>query len=53
MADRCTLCRNRIESSDQRALCQCGQLLHDRCAEAHAEWCSTGGRDRWIGTVEI
>ncbi len=53
MANRCTLCRERIESGDKRVLCQCGQLLHGHCAEAHEEWCSTGGRERWIGTVEL
>jgi predicted nucleic acid-binding Zn-ribbon protein len=53
MQHRCTLCREGIESGEERILCKCGRLLHDRCAEAHADWCDTDGRERWIGAVEI
>jgi predicted nucleic acid-binding Zn-ribbon protein len=53
MQHRCTLCRKRIESGEKRVLCQCGRLLHGRCAEAHTDWCDADGRERWIGAVEI
>ncbi|WP_161972917.1 MULTISPECIES: hypothetical protein [Halostella] len=53
MQQRCTLCRKVIGSGEERVLCHCGRLLHDRCADAHTDWCDVEGNERWIGAVEL
>ncbi|WP_162991497.1 hypothetical protein [Halostella salina] len=53
MERRCTLCRGSIDAGTERVLCQCGRLLHERCAAAHAEWCDADGTERWLGAVEL
>ncbi|WP_263021034.1 hypothetical protein [Natronobiforma cellulositropha] len=48
----CNLCRRQIEPRTDLRRCECGLVMHERCAEKHRRLCPVHGEDRWVAALE-